>query len=201
VLVIASKMEYSCEGFEGMIFKQSELFASEFSECTFTDCNFQGTILRECRFVDCSFSASDLSLVEVPGTAFLDVRFEDSKVVGVNWSRANWSLPGIKDRLSFFRTMINHSTFLGLSLPGLKVIDCSAWGADFREADLSDADFNGTDLKDSLFSKTDLTAADFSRARNYLIHPGQNTLTKAKFSMPEALALLFTLDILLVDEG
>jgi uncharacterized protein YjbI with pentapeptide repeats len=95
--------------------------------------------------------------------------------------------------------VLDHSTFLGLKLPGIKITDCVVRGADFREADLTGAIFSGSDLQDSLFGATDLTMADLSRARNYLIHPVKNTLTGAKFSFPEALSLLHSLDIQLVD--
>jgi uncharacterized protein YjbI with pentapeptide repeats len=71
---------------------------------------------------------------------------------------------------------------------------------DFREVDLFQADFAGTDLSESLFSNTNLTEADLSRARNYRIDPGQNVLTQAKFSLPEAMSLLYSLDIVLTED-
>jgi len=42
-----------------------------------------------------------------------------------------------------------------------------------------------------------LTEADLSKARNYLIDPGLNQLKKAKFSLPEAMSLLYNMDIIL----
>ena len=42
--------------------------------------------------------------------------------------------------------------------------------------------------------------ADLSAARNCQISPTQNTVTKAKFSLPEALALLYSMDIELIEE-
>ena len=72
---------------------------------------------------------------------------------------------------------------------------------DFREADLSETDFDGTDLSESLFLNTNLTEADFVGAMNYDISPEKNKLKGAKFSLPEAMSLLFNLDIILVDEG
>ncbi len=70
---------------------------------------------------------------------------------------------------------------------------------DFRETDLAQANFKGTDLADSLFVATDLTEADLSQARNYRIDPSQNIVKKAKFSLPEAMSLLYGLDIVLVE--
>ncbi|MGB9301543.1 MAG: pentapeptide repeat-containing protein, partial [Anaerolineae bacterium] len=94
---------------------------------------------------------------------------------------------------------ISHSTFIGLSLQSVQIRDCVATDVDFREADLSQADFGSTDLSQSIFGNTNLSEADLSRARNYRIDPGQNVLKQARFSLPEAMSLLHSMDIVLVD--
>jgi uncharacterized protein YjbI with pentapeptide repeats len=101
--------------------------------------------------------------------------------------------------MGFFKCAISHSTFIGLSLRGIQIRDCVAADVDFREADLSRAGFGGTDLSKSLFSSTDLTEADLSGARNYDIDPGRNVLKQARFSLPEAMSLLYSLDIVLTE--
>ncbi len=65
-------------------------------------------------------------------------------------------------------------------------------------ASLPGSDFSGTDLAGSLFNATDLSGADLSAARNYAISPAANRLKGAKFSLPEAMALLYCLDIKVV---
>jgi uncharacterized protein YjbI with pentapeptide repeats len=70
---------------------------------------------------------------------------------------------------------------------------------DFREANLSCADFSFTDLKDSLFQSTNLNGADFRHAKNYHIDPSKNDIRKGKFSLPEAMALLHSMDIEIID--
>jgi uncharacterized protein YjbI with pentapeptide repeats len=139
-----------------------------------------------------------LSLVQVPESTFSATRFENSKVIGVNWTQANWPTTGLGNPLGFFKSAISHSTFIGLSLRGIQIRDCVAVDVDFRETDLSQADFAGTDLSQSMFGHTNLTGADLSRARNYHIDPGQNVLRQARFSLPEAMSLLYSLDIVLV---
>ena len=62
-------------------------------------------------------------------------------------------------------------------------------------------EFFWTDLSESLFGETDLTGADFREVRNYRIDPRRNTLAGARFSLPEALALLYALDIEIGGEG
>ena len=82
----------------------------------------------------------------------------------------------------------------------MKFLNCTLIGVDFREADLRQADFSGSELTDSLFLHTDLREANFSKARNYSLAPAENNLKKARFALPEALALLYGLEIVL-DEG
>lgn len=120
--------------------------------------------------------------------------------MGVNWAQADWPTTGLGKPLEFLRSVISHSTFIGLSLKDLKIKDCVAIDVDFREADLSQADFTGTDLSKSLFKDTNLTEVDLSQARNYDIDPGQNILQGTKFSLPEAMSLLYNMEIILTDE-
>jgi len=191
--------------FLGKIFKNlqlegAQLVSNEFHDCKFFHCTFVETIFQGCRFVNCIFQHCDLSLVQVPDSLFTNTHFEDSKVIGVNWAKAKWSATNFSDSIGFSKCVLSHSTFIGLNLSRFLVLDCMALDVDFRECDLSQADFSGTDLSESLFLGTNLTKADLSRARNYHIDPSQNILNQAKFSLPEAMSLLYSLDIDLSDE-
>ncbi len=84
---------------------------------------------------------------------------------------------------------------MALSLPKMRIEECIIRDVDFREADMTSASFTGSDLTESLFGSTTLKNADFRGARNYQIDPLRNTITGAKFSLPEALSLLYALEI------
>jgi uncharacterized protein YjbI with pentapeptide repeats len=135
----------------------------------------------------------------VEDCSFTGVTFIDSRVIGVNWTEATWPALGLFDAIGFERCAISHSTFVGLGLRRIKMVDCMAHDVDFAEANLSGATCTGTDFQDSRFLHTDLTEADFTGATNYAIAPGPNVLRKARFSLPEAMALLYGLDIVLVE--
>ena len=198
---IHSQTDYADQAFKGAHLRQAEIAFSEFHGCTFAQCSFAESVFRHCRFVDCTFRQCDLSLVQVPDSVFSGMRFEDSKIVGVNWAQADWSAVKLGQPLGFYRCTISHCTFIGLNLRGMEVKECVAKDVDLREADLSKADFAGTDLSESLFINTNLSEADLSKARDYHIAPGQNELKGTKFSLPEAMSLLYNLDIVLVEEG
>lgn len=190
---------HSDADFKELRLNGAHLESAEFHDCTFIDCTFVESVFHACRFAGCLFRDCDLSLVEIRGSAFSSVRFERCSLVGVNWTQAAWPAVLLGVPLIFSGCALNHATFIGLSMQGVKITECTAVNVDFREADLSRGDFSGTDLAKSLFGNTDLTGADLSQAQNYDIDPGRNTLKGAKFSLPEAMSLLHNLDIILVE--
>jgi fluoroquinolone resistance protein len=198
---IKSAALYVNRKFEKETLTGERIAAAEFTETTFIRCNFSETIFQACRFTDCVFDGCDLTLVQFPGCTFAGIAFKDTRVMGVDWTRADWPRLGGGKRITFAGCVMSHSTFIGLSLRELHLVECTATDVDFREADLSRASFVDTDLAESIFQGTDLTQADFSRARNYRIDPAQNKISRAKFSLPEALALLYSMDIEMVDSA
>jgi fluoroquinolone resistance protein len=154
---------------------------------------------RECKFYSCTFKNCDIRLVRVPGCSFSDTRFEGSNVIGVNWTEVSWPRKGFLCPISFSKCAISHSTFIGLSLKEIVITECIARDVDFREADLTQADLTRTDFADSLFMHTDLTEANLTHAKNYKINASLNVLKKTQFSLPEAMSLLYGLDIVLVE--
>jgi uncharacterized protein YjbI with pentapeptide repeats len=186
------------QSFRGLNLEGVRLTVSEFHDCQFESCSFAESVFQSCRFVGCEFNECDLSLVQVTGSSFSGCRFMDSRVIGVDWTQSNWSGVSLGQPIGFERCALSHSTFIGLKLSGLQVKECVATDVDFREADLSKANFSDSDLNQSLFANTNLSKADLRTARNYHIVPEQNILKGARFSLPEAMSLLFNMDIDLV---
>jgi uncharacterized protein YjbI with pentapeptide repeats len=120
-------------------------------------------------------------------------------VIGVNWTEASWPKKGFMCPISFVKCALNYSTFIGLALKRIVIRECMAIDVDFREADLTEADLTHTDFTDSLFIKTNLTEANLTHAKNYKINASLNVLKKTKVSLPEAMSLLHSLDIILVE--
>ncbi len=137
---------------------------------------------------------------------FTNTRFEDSKIIGVNWAKASWGkassgkseIHQLLRSIDFFNCVINYASFTGLNLIGIELRKCIARDVDFSDANLTRTNCSFTDFANSQFRHTDLTEADFTGALNYFIQPHLNTLTKARFSLPEALSLLYNLDIEIV---
>lgn len=169
--------------------------STEFDNCVFTSCNFSEVEFIKCKFTECSFKACNLSNMKVDRCSFFDIIFEECKLIGVNWTQATWPSIKLSCPFKFYQCILNDSSFLGLSLREIVMIECKAHDVDFREADCLDADFTYTDFTNSLFNKTNLYHADFSESTNYNINVLLNEIKKAKFTLPDAINLLNCLDI------
>lgn len=197
---IQSEQTFFDEQFHGLKLDQSTIHSSRFESTSFVNCNFNGASFLSCRFIDCNFYDCDLSLLQVANCTFTKVAIESCKAIGINWTKANWSDSGPKNKIIFAESTINHSTFIGLDLSNIKILNCIVHDVDFREADLTNVDLSGSDLTKSIFGDTILSGADLSQARNYQINPCANKLGGAKFMLPEALGLLYSMDIILDED-
>ena len=188
----ADALELVDQSFSEVDMRGLDLRGRVFEACTFARCVFASQDLSKSKFIDCSFNECDLSNIELRGASFRDVNFSDSKLVGINWAQAT-----AISHLNFERCAISYCVFAGLDLRKSKIHSCVAKEADFSEANLSEVDFRGTDLIGARFANTNLSKSDLRQAINYSIHPLENKIRKAKFSLPEATLLLYGLDIIL----
>lgn len=189
---------HAAEAFVGEDWAAATLNNQQFEDCTFERCQLQHATLVDCRFRDCAFVNCDLSLLQLPGTSFSHVRFQASKLIGVNWTQGKWPPAKLSPHLTFDACLLSQSTFAALSLQECSFSQCVAQEVDLRECNLQAAAFHETDLTGSLFAGADLQGADFSTAQYYAIDVTLSKVKGAKFGLPEALALLKGLDIELV---
>jgi len=194
-----AKHLYIQENFNRITLTATEINAKEFDNCIFEACNFSESTFLNCKFYECKFINCNLSMIQVNGSSFFDVIFDECKAIGINWTKASWPRIKLCSPFRFNKCVLNHSSFLGLGLKEVVMIECKAKEVDFRDADCTEANFSYTDFANSFFGKTILTKADFSEAINYNIDIFNNVLSKAKFSLPEAVNLLNCMDIELVD--
>jgi uncharacterized protein YjbI with pentapeptide repeats len=187
-----SEKIFKSQTFANQELKEGHWVNFEFYNCIFNKCKFNESIFQKCRFEDCDFTECDLSLIKPRYSSFFEVKFENCKLVGVNWTEAATPL-----RTDFYSCTINLSTFNGINLKKISMVKCIAKEVDFIEADLANGNFSSTDFTGSRFLKTNLAQSDFRQATNYSIDPSKNFLKKTKFSLPEAVSFLSWLDIVL----
>jgi len=196
---IENQQEYFSKTFDGLDVGGSHLSEVIFEGCAFLRCNFSEVSFYKCKFVECTFTASNLSNVVVSHSKFLDVDFHESKVIGIDWTKADWPRFSFSAPFKFTECILNDSSFFGLNFTELTAEHCKAHDVDFRNGNFSKANFSYTDFAHSLFLKTNLKEADFSEAQNYSINIFENEIAGARFSRYEAISLLDCLNIELVD--
>ena len=190
---------YYEETFSKLVIKDECIEHIEFQGCQFNQCKFMGVAFNKVTFIDCDFDACDLSLATFKGCKFSEVSFKNANLAGINWTELNWPLVKLTSPLYFHSSNISHSSFYSLDLTDLIIEDCKAHDVDFRETNLNHASFVGSDLQNSLFMHTNLKQADFTNATNYSIDPQINSITQARFSVPEVMSLLNYFDIKIND--
>ena len=191
--------EQISQSFTVLDIPQSELVEVEFDSCTFTGTDFSDVTFKNCRFIDCQFEKCNLSNCKIAYCRFNNVEFNECKLVGIDWTRVSWPNIMVSAPIAFNKCIINNSSFFGLHLSELVLKECKACDVDFREADLASADFSYTDLAYSLFNNNNLAEANFTDAINYNIDVANNNINGAKFCRDEAVNLLTSLGIELVD--
>ena len=191
--------EQLAQSFTGLD-EASQVFEGiEFDACTFKECNFSETTFSKCKFIECHFEKCNLSNSKLDYSKFSDVSFIECKLVGVDWTKLAWPGLTLPSPIKFYKCILNDSSFYGLSLEEIIIEECKVHDVDFREGDFSKANFSHTDLSNSLFIASNLSGADFTDALNYNIDINLNKIQGAKFSRYEAINLLYSLDIELVD--
>ena len=187
-----SKFEYVGEHFANLNLESQVFEGKEFEDCVFQLCSFINGEFKNCKFINCKFIDCTLSAVSIKGSSFVDVSFQNSKVIGMDWTTGSRI-----HNLSFEKCQINYSNFRLLKLPGIKILDTEAKEVDFASTDLRKSLLMGTDFERSIFHTTNLDGADLTRAINYYIDIHHNSLKGAKFSMPDALNLFASLGVII----
>ena len=199
MMTIASQNEYFSQTFTSVEASGEEFSDTVFESCNFHSCNFSEVIFHKCKFIDCTFTACNLSNAVMKFSRFSEAGFAECKLVGIDWTKADWPRLNLTSPLQFNQCIMNDASFFGLNLSEIKMVHCKAHDVDFRNGTFTKADFTYTDFSHSLFAKTDLKEADFSEAENYDINIFDNDIKAAIFTRYEAVRLLNCLDIELRD--
>lgn len=188
------ELSHEHKKFENIIWEGKTISGREFYDCHFYKCSLKECILEDCTFEKCTFEDCDLSLIQLKQTAFSRVDLLHTKAIGIAWHNARQALV-----VSFRHCRISYSSFSGKNLKKGIFQHCQADEVDFSGCNLMQADFSGSDLAGARFVETDLTQANFVGAHRYAINIQENKVRKAKFSLPDALALLDGLGVEIIE--
>ncbi|MDD4637536.1 MAG: pentapeptide repeat-containing protein [Bacteroidales bacterium] len=180
--------------FEKIVFSETTL-ETEYNNCLFSNCDFSDIHLGEVLFDKCTFVQCNLSLVKMDKTSWSNVRFEECKMTGIEFTNCN----RFTFSACFIGSNLNYALFLTNNLQDTRFVNCSLEEATFSESNLKGASFANCNLSRAIFSSSNLEKADFSTALNFEIDPNNNKLTNAKFSRYGLSGLVSSFGIELVD--
>ena len=197
--LIVDGLDCFAEDFEKIELHGKIIKNAEFEECTFVSCDFSETLFRSCRFIDCRFENCNLSVMKLTDSMVSGCEFISSKMIGIDWTMCDWKSLLSSEPMRFKQCILNDSNFHGLSQDRIEMKECSAKELDFRSGTFKNANFSSSDFKGALFGDTHLEYANFSDTSNINIDLKTNYLKGARFSRYEALYLLESMGIVLVD--
>lgn len=185
--------EYSDEILENINIDNQIITSIEFDDCTFKNCSFSEATIKFCNFTDCIFDNCNLSLVNIQGSVFNNIKIVNSKAIGINWTMTSKPF-----EISFTNSDISMSSFYNMDLKSINIITCKAHDIDFAKTNLEKANFKDTDLLGSVFGDTNLKDIDLTTAINYMIDPNNNYIKSTKVKLPQAISFLHYFDLKIV---
>ena len=196
--LIENHKTYEEQIFKNLDLKNKELLEINFEECIFEKCEFNEAVFKKCNFKECVFSHCNIGNIKFKNTKISELKIESCKALGINWTEAIFPNVVLNCPLGFRDSDISYCSFYSLKLRNMDIVDCKSEEVDFRECDLSESNLSRTDFYRNTFYETNLFASNFVEAKNYIIDPLVNKVTRAKFSLPEVLSLLECLEIKII---
>ena len=197
--LIVDGLDCFAEDFDKVDLHAKRVNNAEFEECIFISCDFSETFFHSCRFIDCQFENCNLSLMKLTDTIVSGCEFISSKMIGIDWTMCNWTSLLRNEPMRFRQCIVNDSNFYGLLQDRIEMKECSAKEVDFRAGSFKNANFKSSEFKGALFGNTHLEYANFIDASNTNIDLKNNNLKGAVFSQYEALYLLESMGIVIVE--
>jgi fluoroquinolone resistance protein len=173
-------------------FSHDSSINAEFVGCQFIGIDFSEFNFSRLKFLDCTFSECNLSNASLKSGVFRGVSFKKSKLIGLNWTETTTLAS-----CTYADCIMDYGVFHSMNLKGFSFINCKMMEVEFWDSQLAKSSLTGCMLRGSAFNKADLSGADLRGSTDYFIDVRFTNVKKAKFSMPEAMALLSSLEIII----
>lgn len=148
--------------YRGLVLDGLSLKHLDLDNCEFDDCSLLGSDLTGSRFNATTFRACNLSNARIGGCNFFSSRFEQSKLLGVDFS------DGVNlTATAFSDSTLDYATFRGVSLKGMCFERCSMIEADLsltnlERASFVECDLSAVDVQEATFFQTDVRGSNLT---------------------------------------
>ena len=186
--------------FEEQIIKDKKFRNVSKAICKFVDCSFENCLFEECRilnciFVNCRFENCTVISLEAKYSEIKNGDFQRCNLIGVHWEElfptGKYACPieQIKN------CCLKYNTFADADFRKADFSDNIIQESMFDGCDLQESNFQNCRLEKTQFTRCDIRKSDFRNSSGYVIDIVSNKLKQAKFSYPEVVRLLNSLEI------
>lgn len=186
---------YEGRTFENMNFPKGKLSDTTFEACVFKNCVFDECEFLNVDFDECVFTGCRIANIKPQKCKMKAVRFEKCSLVGINWKLMEYENNFCRTFESVIGCSFKYNTFSDMNLTNTDFSACDIKESIFAQCRLQESSFNGCRLDNTEFFKCDLRKCDFRGASGYVMDVMNNTLKGARFSFPEVVSLLDSLEI------
>lgn len=186
--------------YEEQLIKDKKLQNITMEHCKFTDCTFENCLFEDCKiincvFVNCNFYNCNLISLASKHSEVKNAVFKKCNLIGVHWyellpaGKYAHSITTLKD------CYLKYNTFSEMTFRKFDFTSNIIQESMFEECDLQESNFQDCRLEATEIYKCDIRKADFRGAAGYVIDISSNKMKQAKFSYPEVISLLNSLEI------
>lgn len=190
-----SEKYFENECFENLKLEELTFDRYEFIDCKFINCTFDTCKINFCKFNGCSFVKCTVISLKSEYSAAQFAEFENCNLIGVNWSKLLPDKRFAEPVKSFQNCRLKYNHFTRMNLLRFDFSDTEITDSMFAECTLTESNFKGCILNKTEFFQCDLKKSDFREASGYQIDVMTNKLKGARFSFPEVVNLLNSLEI------
>ncbi|MGW5446405.1 pentapeptide repeat-containing protein [Streptomyces asiaticus] len=163
-----------------------EVEAAEAEGCAYENLRFTGTRLRRSQFSDCTFSTCDFAQVAAHDVSLIRCTVGGSRLTGSSWSHGTFRDVRFEGCVST-PAMYRHTKLYSVAFS-----DCRMYGADFQSSQLHNVLFENCDLTGTQWANCQLGSVRFKNC-TLIDVGGAASLRGATVSGPGALELALSL--------
>jgi uncharacterized protein YjbI with pentapeptide repeats len=181
--------------FENLSYKNETLENIEYDDCVFEKCQFTEVKMIGCIFNQCEFRDCEFKLIKFDYCRMQNATFYNTLLMGINWDELQAGGAKSFPVETFNNCVLKFNNFIQAFLAKFDFSTCSIMDCFFLECSMNKVNSRNVIFKETNFTECNLSESDFRGATNYSIDILTNNIKKAKFSFPEVIALLDSLDI------
>lgn len=192
------KKYYEAYDFEDLKLYGEVFDNMSFIDCTFRNCTFEDVKIINSSLIDCKFEKT--SIINLKAEEYSEIQgleFKKSRLFGINWKELTPDGAFVDPIDIIKNSSLKYNTFYNMKLKKIDLSDNEIIDSIFTECDLIEAKFKDCKLDNTEFLKSNLSKSDFRNSVGYQVDISSCKLKGAKFSFPEAMNLLNSLEIIL----